>query len=351
MRNISKTINAWREIFKVGKVKKKLSMVADWFRSNILRVLDKEGWKDFFVVPRSIDELMDHFSYTDKEYMMTIINALLSDKTIARIKDGKYQILKPLEANGVKIPDMFEKSTRDTFTDYADAVPNRLRGEYEEFSGAINLFNWDDWLTSYAYEAIRRAAFAFTPIALEKPGRFLDGGCGTGVGTSAIWLYYYQKGHIHPQTNLKMYGIDNDEDFINIAKEEFDRITARHKVIEKNEIIQYKELFPEFKVGSVSKIPFEDEFFDYVFMSQVLHWTDAPKSIKEAFRVLRPGGIYFGTNTIVPHTNPYLSIHIKVAEGAHGSFTKKEMTHWLKDAGFSKIKFTSPVTIFRAEKI
>jgi len=326
-------------------------MVSDWFRNNIIRVLEKEGWSDFFVVPRSIDELMDHFSYTDKEYMMTIIYALLNDRTMTQLKDGKYQVLKPLEANGVKIPEMFEKSTQDTFIDYADAVPNRLRGEYMEFSGGINLFNWDDWLTSYAYEAIRRAAFAFTPRVLDNPGCILDGGCGMGFGTAAIWLYHYNKGHIHPQTNFKIYGIDNDENFINIAKEEFARIAARHDVLRKDEMLQYKEFFPEFKVGSVDDIPYEDEFFDYVFMSQVLHWTDTPKTIKEVSRVLRPGGIYFGTNTVIPHTNPYLSVHIKVAEGAYGSFTKEEMVNWLKDAGFSKIKFTSPITIFRAEKL
>ncbi len=317
----------------------------------MLRVLEKEGWKDFFVVPRSIDEVMDHFSYTDNEFIMDIINALLSDKTMTKLKDGKYQVLKPLQANGVNFPDIFTKSITDIMSEYADAVPNRLRGEYIDFSGAINLFNWDDVLINYAYEAIRRAAFAFTPEVLNKPGYFLDGGCGTGVGTSAIWLYYYKKGHIHPQTKFKIYGIDNDKNFIEIAKNEFDRIAASHNVIQKDEILQYKEYFPEFKVGTVSDIPFEEEFFDYVYMSQVLHWTDASKTIKEAYRVLRPGGVYFGTNTMVPHTNPYLSLHLQVIEGAQGSFTKEKMTDWLKDAGFSKIKFTTPVTIFRAEKV
>lgn len=283
--------------------------------------------------------------------MLTLLNALESDKTMVQMNDGRYQLLKPLNSNGVEIPKGFDESIVEIFLDYADGLPDRLRGKYLEFSGAFNLFNWDDWLANQAYEAIRRAAFIYTPEVLEKPGTFLDGGCGMGIGTSAIWLYYYKEGHVHPNSKLQIHAIDYNTDFIRIGTEEFDRIAAHHKILSREEIMEYKTLFPKFQFGSISEIPYEDEFFDYVYISQVLHWTDPKKAIKEVYRVLRPGGIFFGTNVFIPRVNPYLSVLIRVFEGAYGSFKKEDMTQWLTDAGFSKIKYTTPVTVFRAEKL
>ena len=207
-----------------------------------------------------------------------------------------------------------------------EAARQRLKGNYHNFTGSFNLFNWDSWLATRIYEVVRRAAFAFFPDALNKPGRIIDAGCGLGISTSAIWTYYYKKGHFHPQTKLELYGIDNGENFIKIATEEFERIASKHKVLTKEEIHKLKQYHPKFKVGTVIEIPYEDNYFDYVYMSQVLHFTNAPKAIKEAYRVLRPGGYFFGTNTMVPHTNPYLGVHLRTTKGATGSFTKKEMT-------------------------
>ena len=277
--NIPKKLNAWREIIKIGKNATALKEVNVWFKNNVMKRLQNESWNDFFVVPRSLDEIMEEFSYTDKDYLLSLLDALESDKIITQMKDGKYQILKPIKSNGAKVPDIFEDSVVDIFNDYANAIPDRLRGKYLAFSGSFNLFNWDDWLINQLYDAMRRAAFAFTPEVLKKPGVFLDGGCGTGIGTSAIWLYYFNEGHIGHDSNLKLYGLDSNEDFVNIANEEFDRIASYHKVLSKEKIREYKEYYPKFKIGSISEIPFDDSFFDHVYTSQVLHWTNVKKTI------------------------------------------------------------------------
>ncbi|MDD4162082.1 MAG: class I SAM-dependent methyltransferase [Methanothrix sp.] len=48
---------------------------------------------------------------------------------------------------------------------------------------------------------------------------------------------------------------------------------------------------PQFEVGDVCALPFEDEFFDLVVSTFSLHhWPDATAGLNEIFRVLKPGG-------------------------------------------------------------
>ena len=339
-------------MFKLKEVRNMGQQFNYWMRNDIIRVLESEGWKEFFVIPRSLNSVIDYFSYSDKDYLLSIIEALQSDGTIKQLNNGKYQLEKPLVAEILDPPSGIDESILEVISDYANFIPKRLNGEFFQFSGSFNLFNWDDFLGNLIYEVYRKAAFTFTPEALDKPGKLLDGGCGIGHGTAAIWIYNYEKGNIFPNTKLKLYGIDNNEDFINIASNEFDRLAASHEVISKEKFSKYKEFYPEFKVGSISDIPYEDDFFDYVFMSQVLHWTDTPKVVSEVSRVLRPGGIFFGTNEITKKkSTSYISALIKVIEGARGTFTLAEMKNWLVDAGFSKIKFATPLRVFRAIKV
>ena len=107
---------------------------------------------------------------------------------------------------------------------------------------------------------------------------------------------------------------------------------------------------PEFIEGSIEKIPFEDNTFDYVYNSQVLHWTDAKKAIAEMLRVTKPGGIIFGTQNLYPDANPYNELHFKIVRGAGGFFSKEELYTWVEDLGVSNISNATPVTIFKIVK-
>lgn len=97
-------------------------------------------------------------------------------------------------------------------------------------------------------------------------GRALDLGCGSGRFTIALSLL---------TSATKVYGVDLDEESI-----------ARG-----NEIAKRAEISNiEFQKADVLNIPFQDDFFDFVFCNGVLHHTlDMEKGIREMYRVLKPG--------------------------------------------------------------
>lgn len=68
---------------------------------------------------------------------------------------------------------------------------------------------------------------------------------------------------------------------------------------------------PSIGTGTSSKLPHEDGVLDYVFSSHALeHTIEVERSVKEAFRVLKSGGVYFlylpheSHLTWNPRTNP-----------------------------------------------
>lgn len=55
------------------------------------------------------------------------------------------------------------------------------------------------------------------------------------------------------------------------------------------------------KEGSAESTGLEDSSVDWVLMGSSFHWTDAPKAMKEFYRILKPGGflLQFGTQEIL----------------------------------------------------
>ena len=94
----------------------------------------------------------------------------------------------------------------------------------------------------------------------------LEIGCGSGYGTKLINKYFKPK---------KIYGIDLDEEMINLAN---------------------KNKLPNalFKVGGATKLDFKDNSLDGIFIFLVLHhipnWKEA---LDEFYRVLKKGGVCF----------------------------------------------------------
>lgn len=93
--------------------------------------------------------------------------------------------------------------------------------------------------------------------------RILDVGCGTGE--FAMKLKDYKK-------NASVYGLDISPHMINTAKAKF-----------KGEI--------DFKIGDVEKMPYEDNFFDYLTCSHSFHhYPHKKRAVREMFRILKPKG-------------------------------------------------------------
>ncbi len=111
---------------------------------------------------------------------------------------------------------------------------------------------------------------------IEKTGipnkklKVLDAGCGTG--SLVIELK-----RLMPRLNV--YAIDADERILSIA-----RIKAEKEKVRIN-----------FKKAFLQKLPFPDNYFDFVYSSLVLHHlktADKEEALKEIYRVLRKGGSF-----------------------------------------------------------
>jgi len=104
------------------------------------------------------------------------------------------------------------------------------------------------------------AIYALLPNLQRKS--ILSLGCGSGEDSS----------YLKRQLASRSVGIDISKKLIKIAKREYPEC--------------------EFVVGDMEKLPFNDAEFDIVYSSFALHYLPTyEKAFKEAYRVLKPGGI------------------------------------------------------------
>jgi tRNA (uracil-5-)-methyltransferase TRM9 len=114
------------------------------------------------------------------------------------------------------------------------------------------------------WDRFRTKPFPETVLTLAnkwKPGKILDLGCGNARNLTPF-----------SEKEFECYGIDFSEDMIELAK---------------------KRLKAEFKVGDILKIPYEDNYFDYIICVAAFHHVkkeDQKKGLQEIRRVLKPGG-------------------------------------------------------------
>lgn len=121
----------------------------------------------------------------------------------------------------------------------------------------------------------RRAKWLITNLNPKKGERILDLGCGDG-----FYLYLLSR------LNLKLilHGADYDRNAINSAKKNLDSNKVKLT-----------------QADLMKRLPFSDEFFDGIVMSEVMeHLPDDIKCMKEARRVLKKNGRLVLS---VPHIN------------------------------------------------
>lgn len=337
--------SAWYELIKLGNVAKLRKDIDIFWRGNIVKVISTEGWLNYLNKPHTKQELAEFFNYTDLKFLSLLLKALINDGTLKKVEGEKLLLQNPVNTEWV-LPEVFDEQMKDLWWDFANFIPKRLNGEYFEFSGGFNLFNWDNILSNRMYTQIRKAAFSYVKN-FKNNSEFLDIGSGNGYGTTSIWSTFQEK---DKTKNIKITGLEMDENLLEIAKSEFEMMAKKIGGRSIEEIQKSKDLYPDFVKGNVVSIPFQDETYDYVYASQVLHWTNAKKAISEMIRIAKPGGIIFGTQNFLPDANEFNDIHFKVIKGAEGFFSKHDMEIWAKEAGAKKIKFSTPISIFKIIK-
>lgn len=112
---------------------------------------------------------------------------------------------------------------------------------------------------------------------VPQGGKIIDLGCGIGGFSKQLKL-------LRPECDI--YGVDFSEVAIKLNKDKISNINFLHQDIEKG-------------------ILFPDNFFDAVFIRHVLEYIDYPdKFIKEAIRVLKPGGLAYIVTMFLASRNP-----------------------------------------------
>jgi SAM-dependent methyltransferase len=148
----------------------------------------------------------------------------------------------------------------------------------------------------------RRAKSIITNLDLKKGDRILDVGCGDGY-----YLFLLSNLKID---KLQLVGVDPDVKALESAKKNLSKIKL-------------------FKGDLMDRIPFKENTFDKVVMSEVAeHLPNDVKGLKEIYRVLKPGGVLC------------ISVHIRAGFWAGiwnqhiRLYSEKDLLQSLKKAGF-----------------
>ncbi|MFH2062798.1 MAG: bifunctional GNAT family N-acetyltransferase/class I SAM-dependent methyltransferase [bacterium] len=115
--------------------------------------------------------------------------------------------------------------------------------------------HWDAYPTSYSQR------FADFLLSNGFSGRLVDLGCGSGSDV-----------HVFFRRGIDVLGIDLSED-------EIARARSRHPHC-------------RFEVGDVERMSLEDRSVGALFMINVVHYLNQRKALREAYRILRPGGFF-----------------------------------------------------------
>lgn len=93
----------------------------------------------------------------------------------------------------------------------------------------------------------------------------------------------------------------------------------------------------EYRRGDMEKLPIEDASVDLAFFSQSLHHAQHPdRAVKEAFRILRPGGRIAVLDLVKHHFEEARELYADLWLG----FAEVELVGFLKKAGFGRIEST-----------
>lgn len=154
-------------------------------------------------------------------------------------------------------------------------MDNRINNELEHgkkllAEGAEAVWNWDS--PAGRVRADRRAEL-LAKFSNIKPGETaLEIGCGTGLFSNKF----------RNLTQAKVVATDLSPELLEVARQKYTGI--------------------EFKLEDAMNLSFEDNSFQVVFGSSVLHHLDFQKSLKQIYRVLKPGGkmVFAEPNMINP---------------------------------------------------
>lgn len=189
---------------------------------------------------------------------------------------------------------------------------------YSRDSLALHFGYWDSRTRSHA-EALQNLNRELAVFMGLRPGqRMLDAGC--GIGGSSLWLARHYGARV---TGITL---------------------APHQVEQARRASQYSGIKAGFELADYHSTPFADASFDgYWAMESLCHSPDKPRALREAARLLVPGG-RIGIAEYLRAARP---LPRKQERGLHDWLddwaipdiaTEAEWRAWLEQAGFENIR-------------
>lgn len=186
--------------------------------------------------------------------------------------------------------------------------------------GNINEFSQThSWRTA-------KNSLGFLLSHIKQTDKILDVGC--GPGTISVDISQYVPEGI-------VYGIDTEKELIDDARRE----AASQKVTN-----------VDFRIGSATLLPFEDNVFDIVYAHQVLlHLSDPVQALSEMMRVVKKDGIVccrdadLDSVIVYPlqYANPIGNTFVgKSRRSTSSIYGGRELVHKALKAGFQQDKIT-----------
>jgi ubiquinone/menaquinone biosynthesis C-methylase UbiE len=219
-----------------------------------------------------------------------------------------------------------DKNNRETWArDTAIAVHDRTADWFNQQYNKSQDFYGSPFL--YGRRLIDQH-FRKTIDKLPKNSKILDVGCGTGDQIKDLLKNGFEVIGIEPSYNMRKY-----------AESKLPAGTVLD--------------------GSILNIPFPNNYFEFAYAIEVLryfHHNDKISGLKEIYRVLKPGGIFFGTFvsryaldgfaiiSIIRRISEWL---LKKPQTCHVEFeSPMELVHTLRSIGFKKVEIHGAMFAF-----
>jgi len=250
----------------------------------------------------SLPELIQQKSIKNIALLDELVGLLQKTNFIQR-RGERIWLKKPIPADIVaQTEQKLNRLVIEAFKTFAitlrKTVEDRLKGiPVSEFDAGELRIQWDIALRGDFYRFQRNHAFEFIKFKdlLKKSAEtanILDYGCGSGDGTKQI--YHYVKA-ANAEFNLE--ACDVSEGLIEIAQED-------------------EALGLPIKFFSLKNQKPKSNYYDFIFISQVLHWHENPTELlAELKSYLKPNGILFGVQSTISKRIYQIDLFIRLLGG------------------------------------